>query len=146
MKVAAITIGELAKETGAGIETIRYYERRNLLSPAGRKPSGYRFYDRTSVQKIRFIKNAKRLGFTLEEISELLQLKVKGRGRCGSVKSRAEVKLAEIKEKIANLDSMKKVLEELITHCRNDAPTQDCPILNSLQTGTDNKEVKNGKT
>ena len=130
-----MTIGGLAKETSVGIETIRYYERRKLIEPVERKQSGYRIYNATSAKKIRFIKNAQQLGFTLEEIGELMKLKVSASGRCGAVKKRAESKLEEIDKKIAALNSMKKVLKGLVSHCREELPTDDCPILASMETG-----------
>jgi DNA-binding transcriptional MerR regulator len=130
-----MTIGGLAKETGTGIETIRYYERRRLIEPVERRPSGYRIYDANSARKLRFIKNAQRLGFTLQEIGELMKLKVSRKSRCGTVKQKAEAKLAEINSKVAALNSMKKVLKELVSHCREELPTDDCPILASMEAG-----------
>ena len=134
-----MTIGGLAKETSVGIETIRYYERRKLIEPVERRESGYRIYNATSARKIRFIKNAQQLGFTLEEIGELLKLKVSNASRCVSVKRKAEIKIGEIDEKISVLKSMKKALTKLVSHCHEELPTDDCPILASIDMG-------NGKT
>jgi len=131
----AMTIGALAKQTGIGIETIRYYERRKLMEPVKRRKSGYRVYDENSAKKLLFIKNAQQLGFTLEEIGELLKLKIGKTGRCGSVKEKAEIKIGEIEEKISVLKSMKKALTILVSHCRSELPTDDCPILASLEDG-----------
>ncbi|GMT41968.1 MAG: Cu(I)-responsive transcriptional regulator [bacterium] len=138
METGTMTIGKIAKAASVGIETIRYYERRQLIAPVYRKPSGYRVYDQTSVQKIRFIKNAQRLGFKLEEIIELLKLKVSGNGQCGSVRKKAEAKMLEIEGKIAALGAIKKSLKNLIKHCRDDRPTDDCPILNGMEAITGN--------
>ena len=142
--MAQMTIGGLAKETSVGIETIRYYERRKLIEPVERRESGYRTYNATSAKKIRFIKNAQQLGFTLEEIGELMKLKVSAAGRCGAVKKRAESKLEEIDKKVAALNSMKKVLKGLVSHCREELPTDDCPILASMETGN-GKNKKGGR-
>lgn len=128
-----MTIGQLARQTGVGIETIRYYERRRLISPLYRKPSGYRIFDLSSRQKIIFIKSAQQLGFTLAEIKELLTLRIKTGTNCGAVKRKADGKLAEIEGKIVALNKMKKILVELIGHCRDEFPTEDCPILKSLE-------------
>jgi len=76
------TIGQAAKVTGVNIQTLRYYERRRLLSPISRKASGYRVYDEESLKRLRFIKNAQELGFSLKEISSLLDLKVSSKARC----------------------------------------------------------------
>ncbi len=136
-----MTIGGLAKETSVGIETIRYYERRRLIEPVERRPSGYRIYDENSARKIRFIKNAQQLGFTLEEIGELMKLKVSNTNRCGTIKRKAEAKIEEINKKVAALNSMKKVLKELVSHCREELPTDDCPILASMEAnGWKNKK------
>ena len=139
-----MTIGGLAKETGTGIETIRYYERRKLIEPVERRESGYRIYDANSARKLRFIKNAQKLGFTLEEIGELLKLKVSNTSRCGTVKKKAEVKIGEIDEKIAVLKSMKKALTKLVSHCHEELPTDDCPILASIEDAN-GKNKKGGK-
>lgn len=130
-----MTIGALAKQTGVGIETIRYYERRGLIEPVERRESGYRIFDGSSAKKLLFIKNAQQLGFTLEEIGELLRLKVSNNIRCGTVKKKAEVKIEEIDEKITVLKAMKKVLAKLVSHCREELPTDDCPILASMEAG-----------
>jgi DNA-binding transcriptional MerR regulator len=127
-----MTIGTLAEKTGVGIETIRYYERRNLVLPVARKASGYRVFDESSVHKIRFIKNGQKLGFTLNEIGTLLALRVRKSGRCGDVKLKAEEKIVEIESKIESLRQMKNALAELIDHCHAERPTGDCPILKSI--------------
>ena len=137
-----MTIGTLAKQTAVGIETIRYYERRGLIEPVDRRESGYRIYDKNSAKKLLFIKNAQQLGFTLEEIGELLKLKVGSNGRCGTVKKKAEIKIGEIDEKIAVLKSMKKALTKLVSHCHEELPTDDCPILASMEAGNGNNKKR----
>lgn len=130
---AKLTIGKLAKQAGVNIDTVRYYERRGLLSPDGYRDSGYRLYDPEAARKLRFIKNAQELGFTLKEISGLLRLRVSSRARCGDVKKKAEVKLAGVQEKIAGLKALERVLRDLIRSCRSRATTDHCPILESLE-------------
>lgn len=129
-----LTIGKVAKQARVNIQTIRYYERRSLLLPSGRRDSGYRLYTPDAVQKIRFIKNAQGLGFTLKEISSLLRLRVSNRARCGNVKKKAEAKLRDVQVKIADLQALERVLKNLIKMCRNQAATGRCPILRSLET------------
>lgn len=128
-----LTIGKVARQAGVNIQTVRYYERRGLLVPNGHRDSGYRLYDDEAVQKIRFIKNAQALGFTLKEIAGLLRLRVNRSARCKTVKRKAESKLADVKTKIAQLKSMERVLEALIHTCRRKGTTGSCPILKSLE-------------
>lgn len=130
---AELTIGRVARGAGVNIQTVRYYERRRLLSPEAYRDSGYRLYSREAVSKLRFIKNAQALGFTLNEISGLLRLRVSSRARCGDVKRKAEVKLAGVQEKIFRLKALERVLRDLLGYCRSRATTDRCPILKSLE-------------
>ena len=130
---AELTIGKVARQARVTVQTIRYYERRGLLSPSGHRDSGYRLYTQEAVQKIRFIKNAQGLGFTLKEISGLLRLRVNNRARCGTIKIKAEAKLEDIHAKIADLRAMQRVLKSLIKTCRRKSLTEECPILRSLE-------------
>lgn len=127
------TIGEAAKSVGVNLQTLRYYERRGLLKPFSRRNSGYRIYTMEEVKKLTFIKRAQELGFTLSEIKMLLNLKVTSTARCGDVKRKAELKLAEVKEKIRHLKGISKALSELIDSCREEKLTDQCPILQSLE-------------
>lgn len=127
------TIGQLAKGAGVNVETVRYYERRRLLAPTDRKPSGYRIYGEEALQRLRFIKNAQALGFTLREVAELLSLRVTSTARCGDVERRAQGKLAEVEAKIQDLQALARVLQSLIRTCRAGQPTDRCPILKSLE-------------
>ncbi|MBI4370521.1 MAG: heavy metal-responsive transcriptional regulator [Elusimicrobia bacterium] len=127
------TIGKVAKQAGVNIQTVRFYERRGLVSPDGHRDSGYRLYEPEAAQKIRFIKNAQRLGFTLDEVAGLLRLRVSHRARCEDVKKKAQKKLIAVKEKIEALNSMRNVLEGLIRTCRNKGTTEKCPILGCLE-------------
>jgi len=128
-----LTIGQLAKSVGVNIETVRYYERLQLLTPTARKPSGYRIYSDDVVRRLRFIKNAQALGFTLEEIAGLLNLRVDSAASCGDVQRRAQAKLARVEAKLKDLESMAGVLKDLIKSCRAGQPTDRCPILKSLE-------------
>ena len=133
-----ITIGKVAKQAGVNIQTIRFYERKGLVLASGRKGSdmvhaGYRIYNEDAVRKIRFIKNAQDLGFTLKEIASLLRLRVSQRAKCGDVKKKAEVKLQDVRKKITGLKGLEKALLDLIRTCRSQATTDSCPILKSLE-------------
>ncbi len=130
-----ITIGKLAKGAGVNRQTIFYYERRGLLSPARRTDSGYRLYELESVRVIRFIKNAQELGFSLAEIAKLLRLRVGRRTQCGTVRRQAEARLKIVKSKIAALKSMERVLTRLVRTCAKNGTTGSCPILESLEAG-----------
>lgn len=127
------TIGRLAKRVGVNIQTVRYYERRRLLSPTARKPSGYRLYGDDALKRLRFIKNAQSLGFTLQEIAELLSLRVSSAARCGDVQKKAQVKLTHVETKVRDLRALARALQGLIRTCRAGQPTDRCPILKSLE-------------
>lgn len=131
--VSSRTIGKLAKAAGVNIQTVRYYERRRLLSATARKPSGYRLYGEEALQRLRFIKNAQSLGFTLQEIAELLNLRVNTAARCADVKRKAQAKLAGIEEKVRALKALTHALRHLIEACQAGLPTDRCPVLIALQ-------------
>ncbi|MEO8089898.1 MAG: MerR family transcriptional regulator [Gemmatimonadales bacterium] len=128
-----MTIGEIAAESRVNIQTVRYYERRGLLPTPERTPAGYRKYSRDVVARIRFIKRAQELGFTLEEIAELLALRVRHGEACGEVRGRAKVKIAVVQRKLRELERLKRALERLVEACRRRAPTAECPILEALE-------------
>jgi MerR family mercuric resistance operon transcriptional regulator len=127
-----LTIGELAKRGGVNLETIRYYERRGLLPKPPRSPSGYRMFSSDSVRRVRFIKRAQELGFSLKEIKELLALRVTPGTTGADVRRRAEAKIADIEEKVQHLRAMKKALTGLTAACCGDGSISECPILESL--------------
>ena len=135
----AMTRSELARKCEVNIETLRYYEKRKLLSPPPRSESGYRLYSEEDAVKIRFIKNAQKLGFTLKEIGDLLKLRVRQGAPCESVLIKAQTRLEEVEKKIKSLQAMRKVLKELINQCNKDAPTSDCPILACIETEVSSK-------
>jgi MerR family copper efflux transcriptional regulator len=130
---SAITIGQVAKLAQVGVETIRFYEREGIIAEPPRRESGYRIYDTAIVTRLRFIKRAQELGFSLKEISELLALRVKANQNCERVKKRAESKLSEIKQKISDLTRMQKILTEVTEACVASKPIADCPILKAFE-------------
>jgi MerR family transcriptional regulator, copper efflux regulator len=135
--MSGLTIGRLAKAAGVGVPTVRFYERRGLLPEARRRPSGYRNYYQSAVLRIRFIRHAQELGFSLSEVEELLGLRMDPGRSCADVRVRAEAKIADIDSKMASLQRMRKVLDELVATCPGDAPTSDCPILEALADADD---------
>jgi Hg(II)-responsive transcriptional regulator len=123
--------GEVAAEAGVNVETLRYYERRGILSKPQRTPSGYRQYPDEAVRVIRFVKRAQDLGFTLQEIEELLRLRENKRANCAAVRAAAETKIADVEARIASLRSMKRALGVLVAACA-DGRALTCPVLESL--------------
>ena len=131
---APLTIGRLARAAGVGVETIRYYQRRNLLALPAPNGSAFRYYPHTFVDRIRFIKRAQELGFTLAEIRDLLSLRIDKERDRSDVRAIAEAKVADIEEKIRTLSSMKEALVRLTEHCCGHGPASECPILESLDS------------
>ena len=127
------TIGQVAKRAGVGVETVRFYERRGLIEQPRKRSSGYRVYPEDVVHRIRFIRHAKDLGFTLNEIGELLSLRPDPRTNCAAVKERAQGKMADIDEKIASLTRMQRSLAKLVDACDRRSQTAECPILEALE-------------
>ncbi len=127
-----ITIGVVAKQAKVNIDTLRYYERRGILPRPLRTAANYRLYTEDAVRRVRFIKRAQELGFTLSEIKELLALRAAPRGRCAAVRGRAELKMRDIEAKIASLNAMRSALATLVRQCRGRATATECPILESL--------------
>jgi len=127
-----LTIGKVAKQAGVGVETIRFYEREGLIDDPRRRSSGYREYAPDVVHRIRFIRHAKELGFTLREIKELLELRVEPDCHCGDVLELAEAKIADIDQRIDTLQRMKRALSKLTAACRENRQTESCPILEAI--------------
>lgn len=123
--------GELATRAGVNIQTLRFYERRGLLEKPPRQESGYREYPANSVQLVRFIKRAQGLGFSLQEIKELLTLRNDGGVRCSDVRETAEVKISDINSKVQQLEAMRRALTLLVDSCRQ-GRSGHCPLLESL--------------
>ena len=133
----ALTIGRVAAAAGVGVETVRFYERRGLIRQPERPMSGRRTYPPETVARIRFIRRAKDLGFTLKEIAELLELRVDPDGNCADVRARALAKVADIDRKIEALGRMREALARLASACRGRGPTSECPILEAMEPGED---------
>ncbi|MBA4065702.1 MAG: heavy metal-responsive transcriptional regulator [Isosphaera sp.] len=123
-----MTIGQLARQAGVGVETIRFYEREGLLAEPGRLPSGYRRYPPDAVERVRFIRRAQRLGFTLRESKELLDLRDDPDAGQVDARERAIDKLADIDARITELQGMRAELG-LVAVCRGREPVADCPII-----------------
>ncbi len=130
--MSGLTIGQVAKAAGIGIETIRFYEREGLFDPPPRRPSGYRQFPEEVVHRLRFIRRAKELGFSLKEIRELLDLRLEPDATCADVKDRAEQKIESIQTKLRDLQHMKRALGRLVAACDGNADVDHCPILVSL--------------
>jgi MerR family mercuric resistance operon transcriptional regulator len=128
-----MTIGQLADAASVNIQTVRYYERRGLVPEPARTPAGYRQYSEDAVARIRFIRRAKELGFSLKEIDGLLDLRVHHETACHDVEAKAREKIALVDQKIRELRAMQTVLEELVTACATNAPTTECPIIETLE-------------
>lgn len=126
-----LTIGKLAREAGVGIDTVRFYERAGLLPKAQRTASGYRLYEPGDADRLRFIRRAKALGFSLEEIAELLQLN-SGKGTRASVRKLAQRRHDDLDQKIAEMGAIRDALSHLIERCSGDGPASGCPIIEGV--------------
>ena len=131
-----LTIGRLAKEGGVNLETVRFYERRGLLPKPPRSASGYRLFPADAARRLRFIRRAQELGFSLKEIRELLSLRVSRATKSRDIRARTEGKIADIDAKIRSLESMKRTLRKLTNVCDGCVPIAECPILDSLDRET----------
>lgn len=126
------SIGQVARRAGVGVETVRFYEREGLLEEPARRASGYRQYSEEVIKQIRFIKRAQQLGFSLKEILELLTLRVDGETSCGQVKERTAAKLAEVEQKMVELQRMQQALLQVASLCEAEGPKSRCPLLDAL--------------
>lgn len=132
-----LTIGKLASRGDVNVTTIRYYERRGLLPKPARAASGYRLYADNVVQRLRFIRQAQLLGFSLAEIQDLLSLRLQPGTTCADIRQRARHKIATVDDKIKELQRIKRALTKLAAACQGAGPTSECPILETLE-GTRN--------
>ena len=136
-------IGEVAAQSGVSVQALRYYERRGLLRSATRRASGYREFDPDTVRLVRFVKQAQELGFTLDELEELLRLRKEvaesRRGAGNSVRAAVVAKLEAVDLKMRQLQAMRDALAELIAicdrTCQNGTPVEDCPIFEAIDAG-----------
>lgn len=126
-------IGELARRAGVNVQTVRYYERRGLLHDPRRRGDGYREYSEATLDRLRFIRRAQELGFTLGEIGELLELRLDPGTKAADVKTRAEAKITEIEEKVRDLQQIRHALVHLAGRCHGrKGPVGECPLLDEL--------------
>jgi len=130
--VTSLTIGQLARTLGMGASTLRYYERVGLLNPLTRTAAGYRLYGADATARLRFIRRAQDLGFSLEEIAQLLSLSTDPGASAGDVKHITREKIADIEGRIRDLRRMKEALAALDARCDGHGPTEHCPILGAL--------------
>ena len=128
----SMRIGEVAVGAAVNVQTLRYYERVGLLPAPQRRPSGYRSYDAETVRRVRFIRRAQALGFTLAEIGDLLDLRAQSESSCTRVEARAAVTLDRIAEKIRDLETIREALGEYVDACRARRSLAECPLLGAL--------------
>lgn len=129
---ASLRIGEVAERMGVSTQTIRYYERRGLLQRPQRSASGYRQYDRSTLDRLRFVRRAQRLGFSLAEIGELLELHARRDDQCADVRTQIDIKLDDVESRLRDLQRMRAALQELREECERADPNGACPMLEVL--------------
>lgn len=134
-----LTIGKLAKATDASVDTIRYYERMGLMSPDARSAHDYRMYDESAVNRLRFIKNAQYLGFSLAEIEQLLAFGTSKESAAADVLRLAEEKIQTHENKINEIKKIETVLVRLAKQCAENGPSSECPILKYFYDNTDKR-------
>lgn len=134
-------IGQVARLAGIGVETVRFYEREGLLEQPARRASGYRVYEADAVARLRLIKQAQRLGFTLREIRELLALTADPQATRSQIRKRAEAKIADIDRRIAELQQMGGALIPLVQACNGRGPLDGCPILAAIESSPNDSDA-----
>jgi len=134
--------GEVARQTGVNIQTLRYYERRGLLPEPPRRDSGYRLYDDGAVRLVHFIKRAQSLGFSLNEVESLLELAAGGPESCDAALRVARQRIAELDSRIADLRAMRASLRNLMATCERPREERECPLVHSLPVRGGNGEVR----
>lgn len=130
--VQGITIGEVARRSEVNVETIRFYEREGLLARPSRPVRGFRHYPADIVERVRFIRKAKALGFSLDEIRQLLSLRATSGAKCESVRARALAKAAQVAQKMRDLRRLQAALVRLADSCHDECEVGECGILASL--------------
>jgi len=131
----ALTVGAVARQAEVNVQTVRYYERVGLIPEPGRTAAGYRQYAEDTVRRIRFIKRAQELGFSLREIGELLDLRIDHDTACHAVEEKTRDKIALVDEKIEELRAIRETLNRVVAACRANEPTGECPMLEMLEEG-----------
>lgn len=130
--MAGLTIGKVAERAGVKVDTLLYCERQGVIAPPERNGSNYRVYTQDAVLRVRFVKRAQELGFSLAEIKELLELRVSEQASCADVRGQAVAKVSDLDQKIRSLRAMRRVLSELADECSGEGPVSECPILDAL--------------
>lgn len=130
-----LSIGQIADAAGVGVETVRFYERKGLIEQPPRRSARHRRFSLETVARIRFIRGAQNLGFSLKEIAELLALRIGPDTTEAEVKARAEAKVAEVTAKMHDLQQMRDTLLKLIGACEGTGPVEDCPIMKAFEQG-----------
>lgn len=129
----SLRIGQVAAGASVNVETVRYYERTGMLAPPARSATGYREYDAEAVRRIRFIKHAQALGFSLKEIRDLLALRVRHGAACGAIEKQTRKKITLIDEKLRELTALRRTLKALVASCEARKTTAECPVLATLE-------------
>jgi MerR family copper efflux transcriptional regulator len=145
MEMETLSIGQVARRAGVGVETVRFYEREGLLEEPPRRASGYRQYSEQAIKRIHFIKRAQQLGFSLKEITELLMLRVDAQTSCEEVKQRTEAKIAEVERKLVELQRMRQALIHVAALCTGQGPASACPMLDALDQQETLDQVADGE-
>ena len=127
-----LTIGKAAKQAGVGVDTVRFYEREGLLARARRTQGGYRLYSADDVDRLRFIRRAKALGFSLQEIRELLDLAAATSGKRADIRQLAQRRLADLDRKLNELTAIRDALSALVKRCSGQGPVKGCPIIEGV--------------
>lgn len=130
--MAVLNIGEVAKQTGITVAAVRFYEKQGLIDAPLRSDSGYRQYPENTIKRVRFIQNAKEVGFTLKDIGELLALRQEPGTSCTDIKLRATQKIEEVDQKINDLNRIRTALARMIIKCSGRGSLSECPILEEL--------------
>lgn len=136
-----LTIGDVARRAGLGVETIRFYERRGLVRRPPRPATGFRTYPEETVARIRFIRQAQAIGFTLQEIAGLLALRVAPGTDCAAVRARATAKLANVDARLAELGRIRAALAKLVAMCPGSGAVARCTILDALDSAAEIRTV-----
>jgi DNA-binding transcriptional MerR regulator len=129
-----VKVSEVAAQAQVNTQTLRYYERRGLLPEPVRSPSGYRAYTADAVRLVRFVKRAQALGFTLNDIEELLHLAGGGPASCDAAKGMANSRIADLEQRIEELAGMRDALARLVDTCERPRAERDCPILHEIES------------
>lgn len=131
--MSGLTIGQVAKHVGISRDAIRMYEQQRLIEKPERANNGYRIYSKTVIARLHFIQKAKTMGFSLNEIGELLAIKRTAVNTCEQVRAEAEAKLVDIEKKISDLNRLKKAISILIRTCDESHDEHQCPLLDALE-------------